>query len=257
VVTLQTDDENADEDTDGDEQSGASPTEDAAKQIETLRLVEAVLFASPEPMTAAQIATRLPAESDVKTALETLQQQYEARGVNVQNAGGRYRFITNPAVGYILTEERVETRKLSRAAMETLAIIAYHQPCTRADIEDVRGVAVSKGSLDQLLEIGWIRLAGRREDSPGRPVLYSTTADFLAHFDLSSVANLPGMADLKAAGLLDANLPPGFSVPMPSDAIADEGDEETGDHGASDSNEVDTEFIKDFHEDTPETESDD
>lgn len=221
-----------------------TPVYDAAQQAEHARLVEALLFAAAEAMTLGQLAQRLPHGADVAGALEALQQQYENRGVNLQVAGGRYRFVTNPALAYVLTEERVETRRLSRAAMETLAVIAYHQPCTRADIEDVRGVAVSKGSLDQLLEIGWIKLAGRRKDAPGRPVLYATTPEFLAHFDLASVGDLPGMADLRAAGLLDANLPPGFAVPTPSASAADAGDDEVADGDEEDA----PEFVRDFHE---------
>ncbi|MBI1392037.1 MAG: SMC-Scp complex subunit ScpB [Alphaproteobacteria bacterium] len=231
--------------TDPSELQSRSPVYDAAQQAEHVRLVEALLFASSEPVTASLIAKRLPVGADVVGALNALQQRYEGRGVVVQNAGGRYRFITNPDVAYILTEERVETRKLSRAAMETLAVIAYHQPCTRADIEDVRGVAVSKGSIDQLLEMGWIRLAGRRRDAPGRPVLYATTTEFLAHFDLEAIGDLPGMSDLKAAGLLDANLPPDFTIPMPSGSMDDEGNEV--DEQESDSSD-DPEFVQDFHD---------
>ncbi len=222
-----------------------APVFDAAERAEHARLVEALLFASAEPMTAAQLARRLPHGANVAEALEALTQQYESRGVVLQNAGGLYRFVTNPDIAYILQEERVEARKLSRAALETLAVIAYHQPCTRADIEDVRGVAVSKGSLDQLLEVGWIRLAGKRKDTPGRPSLYATTSAFLAHFDLASVGDLPGMADLKAAGLLDANLPPNFSVPMPK--AADENEDEAATDDASDSEAPD--FVQDFHGD--------
>ena len=212
----------------------------AAQMAEHLRMLEALLFASPEPLDKAGLARRLPEGADIPALLEAVEQLYENRGVVLSKAGGRYRFVTSPDVAHVLEIEKTETRKLSRAALETLAIIAYHQPCTRADIEDVRGVAVSKGSLDQLMEIGWVRLRGRRRDAPGRPVLYGTTAAFLEHFNLETVGDLPGMADLRAAGLLDARLPPGFSVPTPSDG----GD---GDDDAVDE-ENEAEFVQDFHE---------
>ncbi|MEM9704809.1 MAG: SMC-Scp complex subunit ScpB [Pseudomonadota bacterium] len=195
----------------------------AAERAEQLRMLEALLFATSDALDEKQIAERLPFGADIPELTATLQTQYENRGVNLQKIGGRWRFCTAPDVANVLVKERIEPRKLSRAALETLAIIAYHQPCTRADIEDVRGVAVSKGSLDQLMEIGWARLRGRRKDAPGRPVLYGTTPGFLEHFGLTAISDLPGMADLKAAGLLDARLPPGFKVPSPADA--DEQDE--------------------------------
>lgn len=196
------------------------------ERAEHQRMVEALLFAAVEPLDAAAIAQRLPQGADIAGALQSLAELYQGRGVQLSSVAGKWRFVTAPDLAHILETERVEPRKLSRAALETLAIIAYHQPCTRADIEDMRGVQVSKGSLDQLLEIGWVRLRGRRRDAPGRPVLYGTTQAFLEHFGLDSVADLPGMADLKAAGLLDARLPPGFSVPTPSDASEDEEDAE-------------------------------
>ncbi|MEL6369465.1 MAG: SMC-Scp complex subunit ScpB [Pseudomonadota bacterium] len=213
----------------------------AAQMVEQARMVEALLFASPAPLDKAAIARRLPEGADIPALLEALTQQYENRGIVLTNTGGKYSFITHPDVAHVLREHKSETRRLSRAALETLAIIAYHQPCTRADIEDVRGVAVSKGSLDQLLEVGWVRLRGRRRDAPGRPVLYGTSDAFLEHFNLESVGDLPGMADLKAAGLLDARLPPGFSIPTPQDAGDDE--TETDDDGS----EEDPEFVQDFH----------
>ncbi|MEM9169011.1 MAG: SMC-Scp complex subunit ScpB [Pseudomonadota bacterium] len=202
-------------------------------------MLEALLFAASEPLAEKVIAERLPAGAAVKDLLATLGAQYENRGVNLKALGGRWAFVTAPDVSHVLTKEKVEPRRLSRAALETLAIIAYHQPCTRADIEDVRGVAVSKGSLDQLLEIGWVRLRGRRKDAPGRPVLYGTTPAFLEHFGLAAVGDLPGMADLKAAGLLDARLPPGFQVPTPRDADDDVDPDDAGE-GAE------TEFAQDF-----------
>ncbi|MEO1015708.1 MAG: SMC-Scp complex subunit ScpB [Pseudomonadota bacterium] len=242
------DDEAASDVADAPEDEADAPVYDAAQAAEHARLVEALLFAAREPLTASELAKRLPHGADVSGALAALTQRYESRGVVLQNAGGRYRFVTNPDVAYILEEERVEARKLSRAALETLAVIAYHQPCTRADIEDVRGVAVSKGSLDQLLEIGWIRLAGKRKDTPGRPALYATTPGFLGHFNLESVSDLPGMADLKAAGLLDANLPPDFSVPMPKPAGEDDDEAQSSD--ADDAPAPD--FVQDFHGEAPE-----
>lgn len=211
----------------------------AAQMAEHLRMAEALLFAAVEPLDEEAIAARLPAGADIKTLIETLMRQYENRGVNLSRAAGKYRFVTAPDVAHVLEREKIEPKKLTRAALETLAIIAYHQPCTRADIEDVRGVAVSPGSLDQLMEIGWIRMRGRRRSAPGRPILYGTTQTFLEHFNLESVSDLPGMADLKAAGLLDARLPPGFSVPAPTDDFTGEDAEEFGEE---------TEFVTDFNE---------
>lgn len=211
----------------------------AAQMAEHLRMAEALLFAAVEPLDEEAIAARLPAGADVGTLLDTLVLQYENRGVTLSKAAGKYRFVTASDVAHILAKEKVEPRKLSRAALETLAIIAYHQPCTRADIEDVRGVAVSPGSLDQLLEIGWVRLRGRRRSAPGRPILYGTTQSFLEHFNLESVSDLPGMADLKAAGLLDARLPPGFAVPSPLDNGDDDDIEPIGEE---------REFVTDFQE---------
>jgi segregation and condensation protein B len=204
------------------EGEGASSAPTAKEMAEHLRMAEALLFAAAEPLDEEAIAARLPANADVKTLIETLRQQYENRGVVLSSAAGRYRFITAADVAHVLQKEKVEPKKLTRAALETLAIIAYHQPCTRADIEDVRGVAVSPGSLDQLMEIGWVRLRGRRKSAPGRPILYGTTDAFLQHFNLESAGDLPGMADLRAAGLLDARLPPGFTVPSPADDLNDE-----------------------------------
>lgn len=221
--------------------------EEAAGHV---RMVEALLFAASEPLDEAAIAERLPLGADIAGALTELAERYQGRGAVLTKIAGKWRFTTAPDLAHILESERVAPRRLSRAALETLAIVAYHQPCTRADIEDVRGVQVSKGSLDQLLEIGWVRLRGRRKDAPGRPVLYGTTQVFLEHFGLESVADLPGMADLKAAGLLDARLPPGFSVPIPSDSS----DEEESD---SDEDSEAAEFATDFFEDRGEEASGD
>lgn len=222
------------------EQDASDAVWSAAQMAEHLRMAEALLFAAVEPLDLDAITARLPVGADVPTLLETLALHYENRGVVLSNAAGKYRFITAADVAHVLEKEKIEPRKLTRAALETLAIIAYHQPCTRADIEDVRGVAVSPGSLDQLMEIGWVRLRGRRRSAPGRPILYGTTQAFLEHFNLESIGDLPGMADLKAAGLLDARLPPGFVVPSPGDDGPDDDIEEAGDE---------TEFVTDFHDD--------
>jgi segregation and condensation protein B len=214
--------------------------------LEMRPVLEALLFAAAEPLDEATIAARLPYGANIAAALETLQADYATRGVVLAKIAERWRFQTAADMAPVLEMERVEQRKLSRAALETLAIIAYHQPCTRADIEDVRGVQVSKGSLDQLLEIGWVRLRGKRRDAPGRPVLYGTTDAFLEHFGLGAIGDLPGMSDLKAAGLLEARLPPGFFVPTPSD----QGDDEE----SFDTETDDAEFAQDFLEDAEDPE---
>lgn len=224
-----------------DEEQSAETEEgilDVADKADHLRMVEALLFAASEPLADEAIAKRVPEGVDVPGILAVLSEHYADRGINLTKVSGKWRFVTAADVGHILEIEKVEPRRLSRAALETLAIIAYHQPCTRADIEDVRGVQVSKGSLDQLLEIGWVRLRGRRRDAPGRPVLYATSPTFLEHFGLDTVEDLPGMADLKAAGLLDARLPPGFSIPSPSDVDGDEDELDDTDEPA--------EFSQDF-----------
>jgi segregation and condensation protein B len=192
---------------------------------EELRLLEAMLFASAEPLDEAALTARLPAEVDLKAALDRLQEDYAVRGVNLVRIGGKWTFRTAGDLSWLLSKETIETRKLSRAAIETLAIIAYHQPVTRAEIEDIRGVSTSKGSVDVLLETGWIRPRGRRK-APGRPVTYGTTDTFLSHFGLDALDDLPGVEELKGSGLLDGRLPPGFSVPLPSDDPALHDDEE-------------------------------
>lgn len=172
------------------------PAEDLA------RAVEATLFAASEPMTAVEIAAYVGIDADVKGALAELAMRYEGRGINLVERGGRWLFQTAPDLAHILRREREEARKLSRAGIETLAIIAYHEPVSRAEIEAIRGVQISKGTLDVLMEAGWVRPAGRRE-VPGRPLTYATTVGFLAHFGLEHRRDLPGIDDLKAAGLLD------------------------------------------------------
>ncbi len=203
------------------------PDEEPAGEVraEELRLLEAMLFASAEPLDEKSLAERLPQDVDVHAALLRLQEDYATRGVNLVRIGGKWTFRTASDLSWLLSKETVETRKLSRAAIETLAIIAYHQPVTRAEIEEIRGVTTSKGSVDVLLETGWIRPRGRRK-SPGRPVTYGTSETFLSHFGLDAVSDLPGLEELKGSGLLDGRLPPSFSVPMPSDDPALREDED-------------------------------
>src|SRR5436853_3037721 len=198
---------------------------DPQARPEELRLLEALLFASSEPLDQAALAKRMPEGVDIKVALAQLQAEYASRGVNLVRIANKWTFRTASDLSWLMTRESTETRRLSRAAMETLAIIAYHQPVTRAEIEEIRGVTTSKGSVDVLLETGWIRPRGRRK-SPGRPVTYGTSEAFLSHFGLDAVSDLPGLEELKGSGLLDGRLPPGFSVPMPSDDPALRDDED-------------------------------
>jgi len=196
----------------------------APDEAEIARRVEALLFAASGPLSAAEIARRLPEGTDVGTAISHLRALYQGRGVELECVADRWRFRTAPDLAFLMTEEREEPRRLSKAALETLAIIAYHQPVTRAEIESVRGVSISRGTLDLLLEMGFVRLRGRRR-TPGRPVTYATADRFLEHFGLASLYDLPGAAEMKAAGLLDLSLPTGFEVPDPSRAgDADEED---------------------------------
>lgn len=175
----------------------------AERQIEHCRMVEAILFASELPLSLEEIAERVPEGVDVKKHVIDLTEIYSARGVNLLNVAGKYMFRTADDLSFLLRKEVDEPRKLSRAAVETMAIIAYHQPVTRAEIEDIRGVTISKGTLDVLMEAGWARIMGRRK-TPGRPVTYGTTEDFLVHFGIESIKDLPGIQELKAAGLLDS-----------------------------------------------------
>jgi segregation and condensation protein B len=188
----------------------------SADRWEKLRVLEAVLFAAANPMEENELTQYFTGDDDIPALLEELQNLYAGRGVNLMRIAGKWAFRTAPDLSFLLERISVEPRRLSRAALETLAIIAYHQPVTRAEIEEVRGVSTSKGTLDVLLEMGWIRLRGRRR-APGRPVTYGTTETFLEHFGFDSVKDLPGLGELKGAGLLDSNLPPGFNVPEPSD----------------------------------------
>jgi segregation and condensation protein B len=192
---------------------------------EELRLLEALLFASSEPIDEKTLAARLPVGIDLRATLTQLQAEYGPRGVNLVCVAGKWAFRTASDLGWLLTKEAVVPRKLSRAAIETLAVIAYHQPVTRAELEEIRGVAMSKGTIDVLLETGWIRPRGRRK-TPGRPITYGTTEAFLSHFTLEALGDLPGLDELKGSGLLDGRLPPGFTVPMPSDDPALREDED-------------------------------
>jgi segregation and condensation protein B len=181
---------------------------EAPPEGEQERMVEAILFATAEPVTLAEFGARMPMGSDPAAAVERLCRRYEGRGVNVVRVGDAFAIRTAPDLGFLMRQERVETRRLSRAAIETLAIVAYHQPVTRAEIEEIRGVSVSRGTIDQLIELDWIRL-GRRKMTPGRPVTFVVTEAFLDHFGLESARDLPGLKELRAAGLLDNRPPPG------------------------------------------------
>jgi len=190
-----------------------------ADHREKLRILEALLFAAAEPLDEAKLKSHLAETEDIATLLEELRAFYAGRGVNLVHVGGKWAFRTAQDLAYLLERFAVQERRLSKAALETLSIIAYHQPVTRAEIEEIRGVTTSVGTLDILLETGWVRLRGRRR-APGRPVTYGTTEAFLSHFGLESIKDLPGLAELRASGLLDGNLPPDFSVPEPNDVAA-------------------------------------
>ena len=192
------------------------PAVEPAARPEELRLLEALLFAAGEPLDEATLARQLPDGVDLKDALARLKAEYATRGVNLVRIGKKWTFRTAGDLSWLLTKQTVDTRKLSRAAIETLAIVAYHQPVTRAEIEEIRGVVAAAGTLDVLLKTGWIRPRGRRK-APGRPITYGTTEVFLSHFGLEEVGDLPGLDELKGAGLLEGNMPTGFAIPIPSD----------------------------------------
>ena len=198
-----------------DTANSAAPS--AEPQIDPMhtRVIEALLFASKEPIEEPALLAALPPGTNLRGLLDALQAEYAERGVNLVRVAGRWQFRTAKDLSFLLRKQAVEEKKLSRAAIETLAIIAYHQPVTRAEIEDIRGVMVSKGTIDVLMEVGWVKIRGRRK-TPGRPVTYGTTDAFLVQFGLESVGDLPGMDELKAAGFLDAVPPNGFVVPSPS-----------------------------------------
>jgi segregation and condensation protein B len=184
------------------------------------RMVEAVLFAAKAPLTSREIAERLPQGADVPEALAALRRRYDGRGVQLARVGEGWAFRTAADFGFLMSREVVETRKLSRAAIETLAIVAYHQPVTRAEIEEIRGVSISSGTLDQLIEMSWVKL-GRRKLTPGRPMTFVVTQGFLDHFGLESDRDLPGVAELRQAGLLDNRPAPG--------SLAGDGEEDADD----------------------------
>ena len=189
---------------------------DARRFAEAVRIAEALLFAAAEPLTETEIAARMPEGVAVAAVLASLQEHFSTRGVRLVRVGSKWLFRTADDLGWLLSASGREVKKLSRPAMETLAIIAYHQPATRAEIEDIRGVAISKGTLDVLMETGWVKLRGRRR-APGRPITYGTTERFLLHFGLEAIADLPGLEELRGAGLFDGRLPVSFSVPLPRD----------------------------------------
>lgn len=190
-----------------------------------LRVLEAILFASNEPLDANSLLTYVGDGANIGELLRILQERYAPRGVNLVRRGDRWAFRTAEDLGFLLRREEHETRPLSRAALETLSIIAYHQPATRAEIEEVRGVATGKGTLDLLMEAGWVRMRGRRR-TPGRPVTYGTTDAFLDHFGLEALGDLPGLDELKGSGLLSGRLPPNLQIPLPfdSDTLRDDED---------------------------------
>jgi segregation and condensation protein B len=206
----------------------------APVMAEQERMVEAILFASAEPVTLRELADRLPHGSDPAEALAHLRRRYAGRGVHLVRVGDAWAMRTAPDLGFLMQKETVEVRKLSRAAIETLAIVAYHQPVTRAEIEEIRGVAVARGTIDQLLELDWIRL-GRRRLSPGRPVTFVTTEAFLDHFGLETARDLPGLKELRAAGLLDSRgLPDAGPAAGRGDATGEEDGEGVEDSAQDD-----------------------
>lgn len=197
----------------------------AAPSGNLLRMVEALLFAAAEPLDEETLAARLPVGADVGRLLKEIAAHYSGRGVNLVRVAGKWSFRTAEDLSFLMHKEAVEEKPLSRAALETLAIIAYHQPVTRGDIEEIRGVGLSKGTLDVLMAAGWVCMRGRRR-SPGRPITYGTTEGFLEHFGLDEVGDLPGLEELKAAGLLSSRIPASFTVPTPArlDGLAEDED---------------------------------
>ncbi|MCI0735725.1 MAG: SMC-Scp complex subunit ScpB [Beijerinckiaceae bacterium] len=186
---------------------------------EAMRIAEALLFAAAEPLAEADIERRMPRDIAAGVVLDALKAEYAPRGVNLVRAGDKWMFRTASDLAWLLASAESGEKRLSRAALETLAIVAYHQPVTRAEIEDIRGVTISKGTLDLLLETGWVRLRGRRR-APGRPITYGTTEAFLVHFGLEAITDLPGLEELKGAGLFEGRLPQDFGIPQPSDDMA-------------------------------------
>jgi segregation and condensation protein B len=201
------------------------PSAEPGVSPEDVRIAEALIFAAAEPIEESAIAARLSQGADVEAVMDELRRLYDGRGVNLARIAKRWMFRTAHDLAWALARDRDEKRKLSRAALETLAIVAYHQPVTRADIEQIRGVAVSKGALDVLMEAGWVRMRGRRK-APGRPITYGTTTEFLVEFGLNAIGDLPGLDELKGAGLFEGKLPAGYDLPQPDDAAALRADED-------------------------------
>ncbi|MEO3385584.1 SMC-Scp complex subunit ScpB [Mesorhizobium sp. CAU 1741] len=196
---------------------------------QAVRIAEAIVFASAEPVSRKTLDARLPDGADVDAVMEEVRRQYQSRGVNLVRVGDAWAFRTAGDLSFLMSRDAVQQKKLSRAALEVLAIIAYHQPVTRAEIEEIRGVETSKGTIDTLMESSWIRMRGRRR-TPGRPVTYGTTDAFLDHFGLEEIRDLPGIDELKGAGLLSPRMPSNFAVPQPPsdlDLLADDEDELT------------------------------
>lgn len=221
------------------------------EQTEQLRILEAMLFASAEPLSTHVMHDRLPGEPDLAVLLPALKEQYEGRGIHLVEVGGQWAFRTADDLGDALTVEKEVTRKLSKAALETMAVIAYHQPITRAEIENIRGVATHKGTLDALMEIGWVK-PGRRRETPGRPLTWVTTTQFLDHFGLESMMDLPGLDDLKASGLLDRR-PAIDTIPDTGD-LFDSGDVDAAEALADDDDEGGFDMRPDIDDDYEEEE---
>ena len=198
------------------EDDAVDPSVEEEQMREAFRIAEALIFASAAPVEESELAKHMPEGLDLEEIMQQLRSQYEGRGINLVRVAKKWTFRTAADLGWLLSRETTQQKKLSRAALETLAICAYHQPVTRADVEEIRGVAISKGTLDVLIETGWVRLRGRRK-TPGRPVTYGTTEEFLLHFGLENIGDLPGLDELKGAGLFDGRLPSGFGVPTPND----------------------------------------
>lgn len=194
------------------DQAGVKPTPFGLPVPEVVRMAEALLFASAEPVSEKLMASRLPDGTDISAVLGQLRAEYALRGVNLVRVGDAWAFRTAADLSFLLSREQVQQKKLSRAALEVLAVMAYHQPVTRAELEDIRGVETAKGTIDLLLETGWIRIRGRRK-TPGRPVTYGTTNEFLDHFGLEEVRDLPGIEELKGTGMLSARMPSNFAMP--------------------------------------------
>jgi len=208
-----------------DDASNAKRINSAGRE-EIVRMAEAIVFASAEPVSEKQLAARLPEGIDLAATMRELQQIYAMRGVNLRKIGDGWAFRTAGDLSFLMSRDTVQQKKLSRAALEVLAIVAYHQPVTRAEIEEIRGVETSKGTLDTLLETEWVRMRGRRK-TPGRPVTYGTTEAFLDHFSLEELRDLPGIEELKGAGLLSGRMPANFSIPLPpvdADALTEDED---------------------------------